>query len=238
MRLVLALLAATCLASAVFVGWPAIDLGMARLFYDGTGFPVEADRLVETTRMALYAAEDAGFLATLVLTLRRRPFLHLAPRAWLFLMLVFLTGPGVLVNGLLKPVWNRARPFQTLDFGGKAQFTPAWSIGHDCCHFRSFVSGEMAGATALAVCLILILRANRTNLGPIRYGAGLALTAAVPLFTAWQRIAAGRHFLSDVVLAMLLTLLAAAALYRMTGRAAHSQALLTSQPIPPISRLP
>lgn len=238
MRLVLSLLLATCLASAVFVAFPAIDLATARLFYDGAGFPIATSRPVETIRVTLYAAEDIGFLVALAATLRRRPFLGLATRTWLFQTLIFLLGPGLMVSAVLKPIWNRARPFQTIPFGGTAPFTPAWVIGGECCGHKSFVSGEMAGATALAICLFVVLRANRVRLGQVPYRVGGTLTLAIPTFTAWQRMAAGRHFLSDIVLAALLTLLLAAALHRMLGRPAESQALLTSQPIPPISRLP
>ena len=238
MRLILALLLATSLASAVFIVFPDIDLAAAALFYDGKSFPIAANRPVEAVRVALYAAEDIGFLLTLVLTLRRKPFAMVSARGWLFQMLVFLLGPGILVNGLLKPVWGRARPFQIEDFGGTAPFAPAWSISDACCGYRSFVSGEMAGATALAVCLILLLCANRTEVGAFLYKTGLVLSLGVPLFTAWQRMAAGRHFLSDIVLAALLTLLLAATLRQMLGGPDARQALLTSQPIPPISRLP
>ena len=54
------------------------------------------------------------------------------------------------------------------------------------------------------------MRANRTRitLGLMRAGQGLAL--AIPACTAWQRVAVGRHYLSDVVIsAALIGLLAA-----------------------------
>jgi lipid A 4'-phosphatase len=153
-------------------------------------------------------------------------------------MLLFLLGPGLIVNGILKPFWDRARPFQIAQFGGAADFTPAWVISQACCGYRSFVSGEMAGATALAISLFLILRANRVALGETSSNAGLVLALGVPLFTAWQRMAVGRHFLSDIVLAALVTLLLAATLRHILGTPARRQVLLTSQLIPPISRLP
>ncbi len=224
MRLILALLLATILASAVFAAWPALDLATARLFYDGTTFPIAANRPVEALRVTLWAAEDAGFVACLVLALRRRRVLGLTPRDWLNQTLVFLLGPGLLVTVILKPIWHRARPFQTVEFGGTSPFTRAWQIGADCCGNRSFVSGEAAGAMALAIGLTLILMRNRGRLGSGVYRLGLSITWAVPLVTAWQRMAAGRHFLSDVVLASLLVALLAAVLHRRP----RPQALLTS----------
>jgi lipid A 4'-phosphatase len=205
-------------ASALFYLFPALDLATARLFFDGAAFPIAANFAVELVRRALYLAEDIGFLLTLALTLRARPFLHLPAKTWLFQMLIFLLGPGLLVNGILKPVWNRARPFQIAEFGGAGHFTSAWVIGDPCCGYRSFVSGEMAGAVALALGLGMVLRANRGTLGAARYRMALLLVLALPLFTAWQRMATGRHFLSDIVIAALLVLTLAAAVQHRLGR--------------------
>lgn len=234
MRLLLALM----LASAAFYAIPALDLTIARLFHDGVGFPIADNRLVETIRRVLYAGEDIGFLLTLFLALRRRPFLSLPPRAWLFQVLVFAFGPGLVVNGILKPIWGRARPFQITDFGGAAHFTRAWQISDQCCGYRSFVSGEMAGAVALAICIMMILKANRHRLSNALLRMARALACAIPVFTAWQRMAAGKHFLSDIVLAALLTALVAASLRHILRPDAAASPLLTPKPIPPISRLP
>lgn len=215
MRLILVFILVTVLASAIFATFPAIDLGTAALFYNGTTFPIAANRPVETLRLALYAAEDIAFLIVLALTLLNRPRLNLAPRDWLFQLLIFLTGPGIVVNGILKRFWGRARPFQTTEFGGVQAFTPAWVVNPAGHGNASFVSGEMAGATALAICLTLILRANQASIRPqLRY-VGMAAILSLPLFTAWQRMAAGKHFLSDVVIAALLIGLLAAILHRI-----------------------
>ena len=214
MRVFLAVLLGTLLASAIFAAFPAIDIATAALFYDGATFPIATNLPVEAVRIALYAGEDLAFLILLAITLRRKPFLNLAPRDWLFQLLIFLGGPGIIVNGLLKRFWGRARPFQTIDFGGTQTFTRAWQINPAGHGNSSFVSGEMAGATALAICLTLILRANRTRLGSTTYRSLLAVTLSLPLFTAWQRMAAGKHFLSDIVIAALLIGLLAAALHR------------------------
>jgi lipid A 4'-phosphatase len=212
LRLILVLLLATGLASAVFLAFPNLDLATARLFFDGTAFPIAANRPVEMMRQALFVAEDVGFLLSLGLSLRGKPWLDLPVRAWRYLMLVFVLGPGLLVNAVLKPIWDRARPFQIAEFGGTGHFTPAWVLGDPCCGYRSFVSGEMAGAVALAIGLAAVAKANR--------GLSLAVPPilALTLFTAWQRMAAGRHFLSDIVLAALLILTVGATLHHMLGR--------------------
>lgn len=212
MRLVAVLLLATLLASACFAAFPAIDLATAALFYNGSAFPIAANRPVEAMRMTLYIGEDLAFLVVLALALLKRPFLNLPPREWLFQLLIFVCGPGIIVNGILKPYWGRARPAQTTDFGGAQDFTRAWEINPAGIGNASFVSGEMAGATAVAICLTLILRANQKRLGPNLYRLGLAFAVSMPVFTAWQRMAAGRHFLSDVIIAAFLICLLAATL--------------------------
>ena len=212
--LVLALIA----ASVAFVAFPAVDLAVSGLFFDGTAFPVEANRGIEAIRLALYAAEDLAAAVTLGLTIltarRGLAILRLGARDWFYAFGVFAVGPGLLVNGILKPVFGRARPFQVEAFGGPAPFTQAWAICDRCQGNKSFVSGEVAGAVALAIMFGMILVANRAALGRAGWRLGWIAIAALPLFTAWQRIAAGRHFLSDVVLAALMTALVATILAR------------------------
>lgn len=208
--LVLAL--ATGLISLGFYGWPAVDLAVAGWFFDGTGFPIAANRGVEALRIGLWMAEDLAFAVLLVLALRRRPALGLGPRDLVFLTLIFALGPGLLVNGLLKPFWGRPRPFQITAFGGQAEFAPAWDLHLGCCGYTSFVSGEMAGAMALAIALHMVLRAMRPRCGQGAHLLCVTVISLLPLVTAWQRMAAGRHFLSDVVISAFLILFVTATL--------------------------
>jgi lipid A 4'-phosphatase len=114
-----------------------------------------------------------------------------------------------LVDVLLKPLWGRARPAQVTDFGGSLAFTPPHVLSHQCSSNCSFVAGEMAGAVALAVVLFLVVdrMKGRITLSQQRIAQGLILL--VPLFVGVQRIAAGRHFLSDVLLSTIFVLLCA-----------------------------
>lgn len=217
MRPILGLGLALLAVSALFVAFPGLDIATSRFFYDGKGFPVTAIPAVEALRVALWSAEDVWFLVALSFAVlaRRGTALGLASRDWLVQALVFALGPGLLVNGILKRTWGRARPFMTEDFGGAAQFTPAWQISGQCSGNCSFVSGEMAGATALAIALALTLCANRSRIAPGLMRAGQVAALALPLFTAWQRVAVGRHYLSDVVLSALMVGLLSAVLHRL-----------------------
>ncbi len=214
MRTVAALALAVLAASGLFVTFPALDIATSRLFYDGSTFPIAGNLWVESLRTALIWAEDGGFVLVLIagFASRKRPILNLSPRDWAFQALVFLLGPGLIVNGLLKRLWGRARPFMSQDFGGHAQFSRAWDFADQCARNCSFVSGEAAGATALAISICAVLRANRGRISPLAYQLGLGLALLLPLVTAWQRMAAGRHYLSDVVLGSLLVCLLAAVL--------------------------
>ena len=214
-QLILALLVGLGAASLVFYAVPALDLSTASLFYDGQGFPIASNRPIEALRMLMYMAEDVGFLLTVAFALvsvRRGRVLNLAYRDWLYQASIFLLGPGLIVNGILKRFWGRARPYQITAFGGDKDFAPAWVISDQCAANCSFVSGEMAGATALAVALFIILQANQGRMTPASHRMAQGLALAIPLLTAWQRMAVGRHFLSDVVIAGFLVAVLAAVL--------------------------
>ena len=213
MRCIAALLALLALALTIFVLFPNLDIATSRLFFDGTGFPIAQSAAIEALRRILYAAEDLMAVATLAALVlawhRKAPVLNQTARDWLFQLLIFVLGPGLLVNGILKPLWGRVRPYRITEFGGPDPFTPVWSLSQQCLKNCSFPSGEMAGAMALTITLLMILHANRrANL----YRLGQAAILSLPLVTAWQRIAAGRHFLSDVTFSALLIPLIAAVL--------------------------
>jgi lipid A 4'-phosphatase len=127
----------------------------------------------------------------------RTPLL-IPPRATLFVLATFALGPGLIVNGILKEHWGRARPKTLLEFGGDATFSPVWWISDQCARNCSFVSGEAAGAFCL-VTLVFLVRKERQ---PAMAIFTLSFAAVVSL----TRIAVGAHFLSDVLIAWLLTL--------------------------------
>jgi lipid A 4'-phosphatase len=205
------------LAFAAFGLWPSIDLRVAGLFFDGTGFPIAGNLPVETLRRVLNTAEDLLGLAAFALAALagwRGPVLGQGARPWLYQGLVFLLGPALLVNGVLKPLWARPRPFASLPFGGPYPFQSIWQWQGLCPRNCSFSSGEAAGATALLVMGVMLARANRDRLGAWGYRTALTM-AILPLpFTLWQRMAAGKHFLSDVTVSALAVALLASLLAR------------------------
>ncbi|MFZ5466979.1 MAG: phosphatase PAP2 family protein [Pseudomonadota bacterium] len=111
-----------------------------------------------------------------------------------FLLLSLLLGPGLMVNGVLKEHWGRARPHQVVDFGGQKPFTPALQPADNCASNCSFVSGHSAiGFWWLALGLAWPAWRWRALLLGVGLGGMLGLA----------RIMQGGHFTSDVVFSFL-----------------------------------
>jgi len=181
---------------------PDLDVATSRLFYDpqygfhlGDWLPL---RLVEGSvpwivrLLVIGAVIAAGWL-----WLRGRAVWRLDGKALLFLVAAMALGPGLLANTVLKDHWGRARPSQIEEFGGARQFTPAPLPAAQCERNCSFVSGHAAlGFSLVAFAFLLPPGRDRTT----AIAAALGFGALVGL----GRMAAGRHFLSDVAFAGLL----------------------------------
>jgi len=125
-------------------------------------------------------------------------------RVGVFLLLSLAIGPGLLVNGFFKSEWGRPRPADILEFGGRHEFRPPHDPGaggppEAGGAGRSFPSGH----AAVAFWSSAVFFVGRFAFS--RYcGAALAATLAFGLLAGFARIAAGRHFLSDILWAGLL----------------------------------
>jgi lipid A 4'-phosphatase len=190
-----------------------VDLWVSGLFFQpGLGFPGRSDHVVTLLRGSTrwVAIGITLWLAGALLyrTILDRPLLGLSRAGVVYLVAVFLLLPGLLVNGLLKEHWGRARPAQTVEFGGARQFSLAILPADQCDHNCSFVSGEASLGFAFAAFGFVALRPARRRLGLL---AGIVLGSGFGLL----RIAQGGHFLSDVVYAGLLTIGLAWLLHRL-----------------------
>lgn len=111
----LVLAVALAAAALVFTAFPGIDPAVSGYFYrQDSGFPVAANAEVERLRMALWQLSNLTFVAALVglvgVLVRRRPILGRGAWGWGYILLLFLIGPVLLVNRVLKEHWGRARP--------------------------------------------------------------------------------------------------------------------------------
>jgi len=113
-----------------------------------------------------------------------------------FVMVSLALGPGLIVNGLLKEWWGRARPSDILAFGGEARFTPPLMMADQCATNCSFVSGHAAFGFWTVALAVLVPR-------PWRAWA-MAAALVFGALVSGARIVVGGHFLSDVVFAGLI----------------------------------
>ena len=202
MRALIVYVALTALMLAVFALWPGLDLAVAHLFYDRGGF-IGHDSLDRFGRdffrvtpfvvLTLYAG--------LWLAKRRGVSLRWAPsgRAMIFLIATIAIGPGLIVNLGLKDHWHRPRPAQTQEFGGPSEFRPWYDDRGACKKNCSFVSGEAATGFWMV--------APASVLPPPWRGPAIVLAFAFGVGSSLLRMAFGGHYLSDVLLGGLVTLI-------------------------------
>ena len=194
--------ALTVLTLGVFALWPGLDLTVSHIFFsdggfDGAGLPDHITRdFFRVTPFVVLTAYTALWLAK-----RSGVKLPWAPsgRAVIFLIATIAIGPGLIVNLGLKDHWGRPRPYQTQDFNGPDPFMP-WYDPHGACKRNcSFVSGEASTGFWMVAPASLLPPTWRVPaiVAAFVFGAGASLL----------RLAFGGHYLSDVLLGGLFTLI-------------------------------
>ncbi len=132
-----------------------------------------------------------------------------------FVLLALLLGPGLLINGIFKDHWDRPRPRDVVEFGGPLPYVVAPLRGPGGA---SFPCGHCSVGFLYALGWWVWRRRRGLALTSAATGAlaGLALGAG--------RMAAGGHFLSDVLWSALLALGIAHALYHYLLRVPLAEA--------------
>lgn len=199
------ILACFLVASLLLVEIPAIDLRISAVFFDG-GF-----RLSE--RWAMLFQDSVRYLLGLSLVLiaglyffnrfARRDLAGIDGKKVTYLFLVLILGAGLVVNGVLKSDFGRARPRDIEEFGGPKHFTPAFVISQECDRNCSFSSGDGAGAFFSLALAVALSRKRAMLLAALAYGGLVSLS----------RVASGAHFFSDVVVSFFVMLIAADVLH-------------------------
>jgi len=210
MREILATAAFGLIAAILFIAVPEIDLAAARMFYVGGGrFVLSGTQIsvlwAEFTRTLALIIVVALAIGLILSVLRRRPVFGLDWRRFVFLLLCFGIGAGVVANAIFKENWGRARPSQVVEFGGEKQFTPAFVIADQCPRNCSFVSGDSAFAFGTLGFALLAGRRRRYVFAALAFGAVVGI----------GRMLTGAHFLSDVVFSGVFTVLTVLVLERL-----------------------
>lgn len=211
-RVWLLLFVAVSLALATILAvYPQIDLSVSRAFFDpATGqFPLATDERVNAARWgAAWVARlmllpaNVAILAKLIFPRSR---MLVAPSVVIYLIGSFLLAPMFISNTLLKDHWGRPRPDAVLT--GQAEFEPWWRPAGSCERNCSFVSGEASQAFWTVAPASLA----PPQLRPVAVGVAIVFGAAAGAL----RIVAGRHFVSDVVFAGIITIAVVLLLYRL-----------------------
>lgn len=201
----------TLALSLFFVFFPVVDqVASAAFHHPVDGFVAAADPALRALRKSsswVMGGLLIAVMAALAISLLNRGAAGTCVRRPVCLLIAFVVGPGLLINGILKSFWGRARPVHVTEFGGTDPFTPAWAFSTACASNCSFTSGEGGSAAWMALVLLLVPPQWRV------LGAVLIVPYAIML--SLNRIAFGGHFLSDVVLSWCLTGLVAAIAWRL-----------------------
>lgn len=200
------------LVSMIFLAFPGIDPWFTRLFFrPDIGFPMSRLEAFTALRsltsflvIATVIVTIAAIVAKLVRPTRPTP---MRPCDIIFLLTSLVIGPGIIVNAFFKALWGRPRPNMVDLFGGKSPFVGIWQFSDECLRNCSFVSGEAAAAIWLVAVAIVLPRRWRKP--------GLIVVSILAALLSLNRVAFGRHFLSDVLLAWGVTLLVVAVVHRI-----------------------
>lgn len=189
----------------LYLIFPGLDLWIAGLFYDTAAqtFPLRTQLVAMIAREAAmiiaWAICAPAIVALLVKLVRPdRPML-LPARTAVYLVTTIVLAAGIVTNFTFKTYWGRPRPAAVVEFNGQWHFQPWWQPGGECPRNCSFFSGEAATAFWTYAPASLAPPAFR----PLAYVAATLFGAA----TGGLRMAFGGHFVSDVVVAGLVTFL-------------------------------
>ncbi len=209
-----------------------LDMAAARLFYR----PASADPWPLALRMPwslLYGASPwitaslvvIGLLALGASVLRHRPS---GRRYAVFVLLTVIVGPGLLINVVFKDHWDRPRPRDVVQFGGPLHYVVAPLRGEGGA---SFPCGHCSVGFLYALGW-WVWRRRR----PRAAWASLATGALAGLALGAGRMAAGGHFLSDVLWSALIALGVAHALYYYVLRIPAEEARALGAAVPATGR--
>jgi lipid A 4'-phosphatase len=203
------LLISFVLVALAFYLFPQVDLWFSNLFYTPEqGFYLGDNPVVVFIYLAIpifTTIMSLSLIGLLVYTwLKGRRVLGLDKKAYTYLLLVLLIGPGLL-SSIFKDNWHRARPASIEQFGGNLQFTPAYVISDQCDTNCSFFSGHPTSLYFFIAVALVAPPAYRRRFMILAIGGGLVVGLG--------RVMQGGHFFSDVITSGFMVAMTAYLLY-------------------------
>jgi lipid A 4'-phosphatase len=193
-------------SSVLAVVFSGIDIRFSRLFFD-QGFTMAnqawAALLHASVDWFVYGSVASIGVAYAFNRLAGRNLWGMDGKRVVYLLLVLALGAGLIVNGILKEGFGRARPKDIVEFGGTAHFTPAYFVSNACDHNCAFSCGDCAGAFFALALAMAISRKRAVAAAAVGYG----------VLVSASRIASGSHFLSDTIVSFFVMLIISNALY-------------------------
>jgi lipid A 4'-phosphatase len=202
---------------ALPVAWPQMDLYLSSLFYEaGQGFSFAQHPAFQTIHFSANLGARVLGVAFAVLALAswgRHKKILLDGKAWLFLLVALVIGPGLVANAAFKDHWGRSRPREIVEFGGKETFSSALTPRFENARSNgSFVCGDGAFGFLLPAAALVVPLSLRRRV----FWGGMAVGAVF----SFARLAMGAHFFSDIVYAAFMMLASSAVVFAaMYGRA-------------------
>ena len=147
-------------------------------------------------------------------------------KSCLVVILTVALGPGLLVNGILKPCWGRPRPADVTTFGGTEHYRNVWMPGGPKAG-KSFPCGHCSMGFSLAS------GAAFYPFHPALSICALALGIGYGVLLGAARVIQGGHYPTDVLWAGILVFILIATLYYLVFRVPEQTAL---SPRPPTVR--
>ncbi len=207
------LLAIWCVLLAIFHFFPAIDLDTAHHFFTATACPAGSaigricghfadagDTSLVVIRKCLFILPVVVGVAVVLRLLGNfghhgATYCRETTRQCSIALLALVAGPYLTVNLFLKQISHRPRPYQTDLFGGLHPFKAAGDFTGACVGNCSFISGEAAGSGWLVCLVVLLPKPLRLILAPP--------IIVLSLISPALRVGFGGHYVSDVVLGWL-----------------------------------
>ncbi len=138
-------------------------------------------------------------------------------RACLVVVLTVILGPGLIVNGILKPYWGRPRPADVSLYGGSSEFRRVWPPDLGGAG-RSFTCGHCSMAFAFSSGVAFSPMSPALGVGALVGGVMYGVVMS------YARIAQGGHFPTDCLWSAVIVLTVVTLLYYLVFRVPEQRA--------------